>query len=62
MSDLQWGFRIDGTDLRVHAAEATRDLWRAEANASLRSPVACGDASDVVLVAAAQTPASRCPL
>ncbi|WP_143064637.1 hypothetical protein [Streptomyces colonosanans] len=28
--DLQWGFRIDGTDLRVHAAEATRDLWRQE--------------------------------
>ncbi|MEU2225840.1 hypothetical protein [Streptomyces sp. NPDC018347] len=30
VSDLQWGFRIDGTDLRVYAAEATRDLWRAE--------------------------------
>jgi hypothetical protein len=29
-SDLQWGFRIDGTDLRVYAAEATRGLWRQE--------------------------------
>ncbi|MFI1358441.1 hypothetical protein ACH4TV_33470 [Streptomyces sp. NPDC020898] len=27
---LQWGFRIDGTDLRVHVADATRDLWRQE--------------------------------
>ncbi|MGW3510813.1 hypothetical protein [Streptomyces sp. NPDC000994] len=30
LSDLQWGFRIDGTDLRVYAADATRDLWRLE--------------------------------
>ncbi|MFI1678765.1 hypothetical protein [Streptomyces sp. NPDC020607] len=27
---LQWGFRIDGTDLRAYAADATRDLWRQE--------------------------------
>ncbi|MFE0098892.1 hypothetical protein [Streptomyces sp. NPDC059009] len=27
---LEWGFRIDGTDLRVCAADATRDLWRRE--------------------------------
>ncbi|MEW2393382.1 hypothetical protein AB0933_33985 [Streptomyces venezuelae] len=26
----QWGYRIDGTDLRVYAADATRDLWRRE--------------------------------
>lgn len=30
LSDLQRGFRIDGTDLRVYAAEATRGLWRQE--------------------------------
>ncbi|MEV7028179.1 hypothetical protein [Kitasatospora sp. NPDC093558] len=29
-SNLLWGIRIDGVDLRVHAAEATRDLWRRE--------------------------------
>ncbi|MEV6791689.1 hypothetical protein AB0M87_06755 [Streptomyces sp. NPDC051320] len=29
-SELQWGFRIDGTDLRVYAADATRALWRLE--------------------------------
>jgi hypothetical protein len=29
-SALLWGFRVDGTDLRVHAADATRDLWRQE--------------------------------
>ncbi|MFI9228890.1 hypothetical protein [Streptomyces rimosus] len=29
-SDLLWGFRIDGTDLRVHTADATRELWRQE--------------------------------
>ncbi|WP_172386927.1 hypothetical protein [Streptomyces sp. MNP-20] len=29
-SDLQWGCRIDGTDLRVYAADATRDLWSQE--------------------------------
>ncbi|GAA3795808.1 hypothetical protein ACFS5L_33200 [Streptomyces phyllanthi] len=28
--DLLWGFRIDGADLRVHAAHATRALWRRE--------------------------------
>lgn len=27
---LRWGFRIDGTDLRVLVADATRDLWRQE--------------------------------
>lgn len=27
---LQWGVRIDGTDLRVYAADATRGLWRRE--------------------------------
>jgi hypothetical protein len=27
---FQWGFRIDGTDLRVLVADATRDLWRQE--------------------------------
>jgi hypothetical protein len=30
LSDLRWGLRIDGTDLRVYAAAATRDLWRRE--------------------------------
>ncbi|MFJ8023752.1 hypothetical protein [Streptomyces sp. NPDC096311] len=29
-SELLWGLRLDGTDLRVHAADATRDLWRQE--------------------------------
>ncbi|MDC0767997.1 hypothetical protein [Streptomyces sp. HD] len=29
-SDLQWGIRIDGKDLRVYAADATRDFWRQE--------------------------------
>jgi hypothetical protein len=29
-TDLQWGIRIDGTDLRVYAADATRDFWRQE--------------------------------
>ncbi|MFI1018700.1 hypothetical protein [Streptomyces sp. NPDC020965] len=29
-SDLRWGFRIDGVDLRVYAARATRALWRRE--------------------------------
>ncbi|MET7568263.1 hypothetical protein ABZT04_07125 [Streptomyces sp. NPDC005492] len=28
--DLQWGVRIDGRDLRAHAADATRGLWRLE--------------------------------
>ncbi|MFC9848412.1 hypothetical protein ACFWFF_08395 [Streptomyces sp. NPDC060223] len=27
---LLWGIRIDGTDLRVHTADATRELWRPE--------------------------------
>ncbi|MGH4029257.1 hypothetical protein ACQB60_10025 [Actinomycetota bacterium Odt1-20B] len=27
---LEWGVRIDGTDLRVYVADATRDLWRRE--------------------------------
>ena len=27
---LLWGIRIDGTDLRVHAAEATREPWSRE--------------------------------
>ncbi|GHE09573.1 hypothetical protein [Streptomyces alanosinicus] len=30
LSDAQWGFRVDGKDLRVYAADATRDLWRQE--------------------------------
>ncbi|KOT82118.1 hypothetical protein ADK70_25140 [Streptomyces rimosus subsp. pseudoverticillatus] len=34
--DLLWGIRIDGTDLRVHAADATRELWRQES--AERSP------------------------
>ncbi|MFJ6567630.1 hypothetical protein ACIQNU_09415 [Streptomyces sp. NPDC091292] len=25
-----WGFRVDGTDLRVRVADATRELWRQE--------------------------------
>jgi hypothetical protein len=29
-SELLWGLLVDGTDLRVHAADATRDLWRQE--------------------------------
>ncbi|MFE7777393.1 hypothetical protein ACFU5O_26575 [Streptomyces sp. NPDC057445] len=29
-SALQWGVRVDGTDLRVHAADATREPWRLE--------------------------------
>lgn len=29
-SALLWGFRIGGTDLRVYAADATRDLWHQE--------------------------------
>ncbi|MFJ8743178.1 hypothetical protein ACIRL2_27835 [Embleya sp. NPDC127516] len=29
-SALRWGFRIDGTDLRAYAADATHDLWRRE--------------------------------
>ncbi|WP_030678128.1 hypothetical protein [Streptomyces rimosus] len=28
--DVLWGIRIDGTDLRVHVADATRELWRKE--------------------------------
>lgn len=28
--NLLWGIRIDGVDLRVHAADATRELWRRE--------------------------------
>lgn len=27
---LLWGIRIDGTDLRVHTADATRELWLQE--------------------------------
>lgn len=30
LPDPVWGIRIDNTDLRVHAADATRDLWRQE--------------------------------
>ncbi|MEV6400216.1 hypothetical protein AB0M39_36450 [Streptomyces sp. NPDC051907] len=29
-SVLVWGVRVDGTDLRVHVAGATRDLWGRE--------------------------------
>ncbi|WP_143074869.1 hypothetical protein [Streptomyces mangrovisoli] len=29
-SELLWGIRIDGRDLRMYAADATRPLWRRE--------------------------------
>lgn len=31
-TDVVWGVLVDGVDLRVHTADATRDLWRSEAD------------------------------
>ncbi|WP_425247701.1 hypothetical protein [Streptomyces sp. NEAU-NA10] len=33
-----WGIRVDGTDLREYAAEATRDLWRAQLEGEFEEP------------------------
>ncbi|MFE9636411.1 hypothetical protein [Streptomyces sp. NPDC006463] len=33
-----WGIRVDGSDLRVHAADATRPLWLQEKSPYERTP------------------------
>ncbi|WP_405715355.1 hypothetical protein OG264_37205 [Streptomyces xanthophaeus] len=33
-----WGVRVDGSDLRVHAADATRPLWAQEKSPYERTP------------------------
>ncbi|MEU6238756.1 hypothetical protein [Kitasatospora sp. NPDC047058] len=37
-SAFLWGIRVDGADLRVHAADATRALWRQEQSHDERTP------------------------
>ncbi|MGW6982366.1 hypothetical protein ACWGE1_23490 [Streptomyces sp. NPDC054932] len=37
-SARQWGIRVDGSDLRVHAADATRPLWQQEKSRYERTP------------------------
>ncbi|MFE9484480.1 hypothetical protein ACFYNM_38610 [Streptomyces spororaveus] len=37
-SEHLWGVRVDGADLRVHAADATRPLWLREKSAYERTP------------------------
>ncbi|MFD8753691.1 hypothetical protein ACFV0O_22350 [Kitasatospora sp. NPDC059577] len=38
-----WGLRVDGADLRVHAADATRPRWQQEGNPDERTPEAVED-------------------
>ncbi|WP_328622632.1 hypothetical protein [Streptomyces sp. NBC_00354] len=37
-SSRLWGIRVDGSDLRVHAADATRPLWLQEKSHYERTP------------------------
>ncbi|MFJ6481439.1 hypothetical protein ACIQK6_15135 [Streptomyces sp. NPDC091682] len=37
-SDRLWGIRVDGADLRVHAADAIRPLWLQEESPYERTP------------------------